>query len=79
MKFLALFLYGPSGKPSSVRAMAALVTTSIMLTWTYVSIRKCELQPLTEWHVGAIAVGIGGKVWQRGREGQPTVGNHTAK
>lgn len=71
MNLLTAILSGPSGKPSSVRTMAVFVTTSIMLTWTYVSVAKCELQPLSEWHVGALAVAIGAKAWQRGREGQP--------
>lgn len=68
MKFLALMFSEPGGSPSSTRAMAVMVCGCVVGAWTFVTIVKRELQPLSPEHVMLVAVALGMKVWQRGKE-----------
>lgn len=43
---LLSFLAGPSGKTSHMRVMTSFVVVSLMGTWTAVSLKKWELQPM---------------------------------
>lgn len=68
MRFLTLMFSEPGGSPSSTRAMAAMVCVCVVGAWTFVTIVKRELQPLSAEHVMLVGVALGAKVWQRGKE-----------
>jgi len=68
MKFLTAMFSEPGGNPSSTRALAALVTVCVVGSWTAVSLRKNELQPMSTELVMLVGVALGAKVWQRGKE-----------
>lgn len=68
MKFLSLMFSEPGGSPSSTRAMACMVCGCVGGAWTFVTVMKVELQPLTPEHVMLVGVALGAKVWQRGKE-----------
>lgn len=64
----ATLLLGPSGKASSMRAATLLVVATIMFTWSFISVRKLELQPLSETEVALVIGSLGVKAWQRSKE-----------
>jgi len=68
MKQLLGVLNGPSGKPSSMRVSALVVVFVIMGTWSYVSVKKMELQPFSETEVALIVCSLGIKAWQKTKE-----------
>lgn len=62
---LLTMLDGPSGKTSMVRMATLLVTIFIIGTWSVVSVRKNELQPMDPVVAGVLISSIGAKVVQR--------------
>ena len=65
MNVLLAFLAGPSSKISSMRVNTTLIVFLIMSVWTYVSVRKVELQPFSEFHVVALLGAMGLKAYQK--------------
>ena len=61
MKNIISALTGPSGTISSRRVQMLLCSVAILSVWAYVSVKKVELQPLSEWQV-ALVLGSGALV-----------------
>lgn len=64
-------LKGPSGKSSTIRAMAFIIVLSVVGTWAIVSLAKLELQPISPEMVMLVASAFAGKVGQRAVENKP--------
>ena len=58
----------PSGQPSTMRLLVALVVIDVMVTWTVVTIKAGTWQPLDWGTVTLVLSVLGVKAWQRGRE-----------
>lgn len=56
MNIWASILSGPSGKTSTMRVSCLVIVLCVMVTWSWVSIAKSELQPIHE-SVAAILIG----------------------
>lgn len=66
MNTLLSFLSGPSGKTSAMRVMSCAVVFMVMGTWSAISIKKGELQPLDETLMGVvIAVMVGQNIHKK--------------
>lgn len=80
MNFLtAMFSEPGGGGPSSTRALTAIVVLVVIGVWASVSLRKMELQPMSGEMVAIVALSLGLKVWQRGKEnGHGTKSGDTA-
>lgn len=61
-------LSGMDGSPSTIRTLTAIVVLFVIGTWTIVSIRTNQLQPLTIEQVSIVLGAMGIKAWQRGKE-----------
>ena len=73
MKFL-IFLLSEDGSPEGASTMrfCTLLTCGLVLgTWTYVSVMKKELQPLSPEQAGIVMGMAGVKAWQRMKEETP--------
>lgn len=68
MKTILAAVTGPSGSVSSRRVQMLLCSVTVLTVWAYVSIKKVELQPLSEWQV-ALVLGAGALVAYRPKTG----------
>lgn len=76
MNFVAqMFCESGSGRPSSMRAMSALVCVTIVGVWAAVSVERRELQPLSPEQTMLVLGALGVKAWQRGKEGTNGTGD----
>ena len=61
-------LSGPSGKPSTMRGVTWFVAIVVVGTWSWVSMSKLELQPISSEQLALVLGPIAAKAWQRGKE-----------
>lgn len=59
---------GPSGKASTMRVSSLATVAIVMGTWSYVSVGRMELQPISVEQLGLVVAALGAKAWQRGIE-----------
>jgi hypothetical protein len=69
MNFFLSALSEPSGNPSSMRLLTAVVVIAIMAGWLSVTIHDHVMAPLPwDGSGGILVAALGVKGWQRGRE-----------
>jgi hypothetical protein len=65
---LASMFLGPTGKGSMNRVLVAVVVLSIMSTWTLVSIKKVEMQPMSPEQIAIVLGALGIQVAHKAQE-----------
>lgn len=65
---LSSAITGPSGKVSAMRVSTLGCVFIPLVLWAYLSVRNGSIQHIDPEVLGVIIAGLGGKVWQRGKE-----------
>jgi hypothetical protein len=67
---LSQFLAGLSGKASSMRLVMLVWSIGVFVVWAFISVKSNQMVVIPDNILYALSVVIGGKVFQRFKEGQ---------